>query len=128
MRYIESTAELKENMNTIDRYLNQKTESTYSFALSLIQKGTCFVAVYTPDGYHFYPSRFIGYAENTMESHLNNRTKDGRLTNPIISSLLHHKAEPNPALEKAYRDYCEKLGFIANEKGSFGVERKYWTI
>ena len=128
MRYIESIAELRENMNTLDRYLNQKIESTYSFALDLIRRGTCFVAVSASDGYRFYPSRFIGYAENTMDRHLNNRTKDGRLTNPVISSLLHQKVEPNPMLDRAYRDYCEKLGFIANEKGTFGVERKYWTM
>ena len=54
--------------------------------------------------------------------------KDGRKTNPVISSLLGQKVEPNPMLDKAYRTYCEELGFIANDKGTFGVERKYWTL
>ncbi len=128
MRYIESVAELRENMTTLDHYLEQKRESTYSFALNLIRKGTCFVALSTKNGYRFYPSRFVGYAENTKEKHENNDTKDGRKTNPVISSLLGQKVEPNPMLEKAYRDYCEKLGFIANDRGTFGVERKYWML
>ena len=128
MRYIESVEELKNNMETLDRYLSKKCESTYSFALGLIKKGTCFVAVSTQNGYRFYPSRFIGYAENTKDKHENNNQKDGRKTNPVISSLLGQKVEPNPMLDSAYRAYCEKLGFTANDKGSFGVERKYWTM
>ena len=40
MRYVESVEELKQNMETLDRYLTQKCESTYSFALGLIKKGS----------------------------------------------------------------------------------------
>lgn len=28
-------------------------------------------------------------------------------------------------LEKAYKSYCEGLGVVPNNKGTFGVERKY---
>jgi phosphatidylglycerol:prolipoprotein diacylglycerol transferase len=54
--------------------------------------------------------------------------KDGKETNPAISFVLNQKAAPNTELEKEYRTYCERLGFIANEKGSFGVKRKYWKL
>ena len=128
MNCVQSLEEIKQNLLVLDHYLDMKCESEYSFALSLIKKGTCFVAVKTDVGYRFYPSRFIGYTHNTMDKHLNNDKKDGKETNPAISFVLNQKAAPNTELEQEYRAYCERLGFIANEKGSFGVERKYWKL
>lgn len=108
--------------------ITKKCDSEYSFALSLIKRGTCFIAVKRGTRYRFYPSRFTGYANNTMDKHLSNIEKDGRETNPAISKALGQKQHYNPELEKEYRDYCEYLGFTANEKGSFGAERKYWEL
>lgn len=128
MKCVQTLEEIKQNMYKLDSYLDKKCESEYSFALSLVKKGTCFLAVKTKGGYRFYPSRFIGYAENTKDKHLNNTEKDGKETNPAISRVLNQKVNYNPKLEKEYRAYCEHLGFIANEKGTFGVERKYWVL
>lgn len=128
MKCIQSIDEIRENMVVIDRYLERKCDREYSFALSLIKRGTCFIAAKTKDGYKFYPSRFIGYADNTMDKHLNNEQKDGRVTNPAISKALDQALSCDPKIEKEYRDYCERLGFIANDKGTYGVERKYWVL
>ena len=128
MRLVNDLNEIQRNMETIDRYLDSKTESSYSFALSLVKKGTCFIAKSTASGYRFYPSRFIGYANNNMEQHLNNDMKDGKLTNPAITQILGCQVTANPKLDKEYRCFCEYLGFIANDKGSFGVERKFWEL
>lgn len=128
MQYVQSLEEIKENMLVLDSYLDKKCESEYSFALNLIKKGICFIAVKTEDRYRFYPSRFIGYVENTMDKHLNNPEKDGRKTNPAISKVLNQNLSYNPDLEKEYKAYCEYLGFIANGKGAYGVERKYWEL
>ena len=128
MKCVQSLEEIKQNMLVLDNYLDEKHESEYSFALNLIKKGTCFIAVKTEIGYRFYPSRFIGYADNTMNRHLDNTEKDGKETNPAISKVLNQKVTYNKKLEKEYRDYCERLGFIANDKGAFGVERKYWEF
>ena len=78
--------------------------------------------------YKFYPSRFIGYFGNSMNAHQNNNRRDGRTTNPAISAVLGMNPNANPEFDKAYKDYCETLGFTANERGSFGVERKYWVV
>jgi hypothetical protein len=128
MRLVQSLSEIKKNMSTLDSYLDSKRESEYSFALKLVKKGTCFIAAKTDGKYRFYPSRFIGYADNTMSNHLNNDKKDGRETNPAITQILHRELSFNAELEKAYRAYCEHLGFMANEKGTFGVGRKYWDL
>ena len=128
MKLVTNLNEIQTNMDTLDYYLNRKTESSYSFALSLVKKGTCFIAKRTASGYRFYPSRFIGYANNTMDKHLNNKTKDGTVTTPAITQILGYRLNFDPTLDKEYRIYCEKLGFIANERGSFGVERKFWEL
>ena len=39
-----------------------------------------------------------------------------------------YKATLNPILDTAYSDYCQTFGFMSNEKGSFGVERKFWIL
>lgn len=113
---------------TIDDYLNSKRDPGYDFALGLVKRGTCFIAVKNNDSYRFYPSRFIGYVDNDMYTHIQNETKDGGLTNPAITSILGKQPVLNIGLEQSYRDYCDRLGFEANEKGSFGGERKYWEI
>ena len=128
MRFVENIKELQSNMDTLDRYLARKIESTYSFALERVKRGVCFVAKRTDDGYRFYPSRFIGYANNSMLGHLNNPYKDGKETNPVISQIIGVQPRSNAVLDKEYRNYCEKLGFTASDKGAFGVERKYWEL
>ena len=128
MRLVRNLEEISDNMNTIDLYLKRKVEPFYSFALERIKKGVCFVARKIDGEYHFYPSRFIGYANNSMDQHINNDTKDGKVTNPAITQILASHVRPNPALNKEYCLFCEKLGIVANDKGSFGVERKFWEI
>jgi hypothetical protein len=128
MRTVESLNEIKVNMETLDKYLASKKDPEYTFAINLIRRGTCFIAMEKNGKYRFYPSRFIGYLNNGMNEHLNNRKKDGRVTNPAISEIIGKIPTPNPVLENLYHEYCESLGFIANEKGAFGVERKYWEV
>lgn len=127
MKIIETISQLQENIKTLQSYLDMKTEPTYDFALNLIKKGVCLVAIKKSDGYKFYPSRFLGYINNTMSAHQDNDQKDGRETNPAISKILKIKPVCDKFLEQEYRKYCEQLGFTANEKGAFGVERKYWS-
>lgn len=128
MRTVENLKELQANIKTLDKYTNLKKDPEHGFGLGLVKKGTCFVAVKENGTYKFYPSRFIGYVNNSMDAHLNNEYKDGKETNPAISIILGSTPTPNPDLDNLYREYCESLGFIANEKGSFGVERKYWEV
>jgi len=129
MRTVKNKAELLENFKTIDEMLAKKKDPEYTYALNLIEKGTCFVAVQSDDdNYKFYPSRFSGYLSNTMNKHENNHEKDGRVTNSAIKELLGCKPELNPDLELKYKSYCEQLGFIARDKGAFGAQRKFWNF
>ena len=129
MYLVENKKEIYENMKRIDEYLSNKVDPKYEYALGRIKLGTCFIALVDKnDRIKFYPSRFIGYKNNTMDAHLSNENKDGKETNPKISSLIGINPIFNLPLEQEYIKYCEKLGFIAREKGSFGVQRKYWSV
>lgn len=128
MECVQTLKEIKSNILIIDHYLDKKHDPEYSFAVDLIKRGTCFIAVKTDSGYRFYPSRFTGYVGNTMDKHLNNEYKDGKETTPAITKVINQRNVPNPILDHDYKLYCEKLGFFAREKGAFGVTRKFWEL
>lgn len=129
MNVVKELSQLKENINTLESYLKCKIDPEYSYAVDLIKRGTCFVAVKQEGNeYHFYPSRFIGYEKNTMNKHMSNPYKDGKETNPAISEIIGYKPSENKEMEVKYREYCEKFGFVARDKGSFSVARKYWIL
>ena len=128
MKTIGNLNELKANLQKIYEYLASRKDPEYSYAINLVKKGTCFVVIKANDSYKFYPSRFIGYTSNSMDAHLENESRDGRVTNPAISEILGSKPVPNNEFDKYYKEYCEILGFSANDRGAFGVERKYWNV
>lgn len=128
MRCVQTLAEIRQNMLILDRYLEEKCDSEYSFALNLIKKGICSIAVKVESGYRFYPSRFTGYTGNCMDRHLNNQEKDGRITTPALSKVLGQPLAVSSCLEQEYKRYCELLGFTANDKGTYSVQRKFWEL
>ena len=128
MKTVDSLTEIKSNIKVIDNYLKSKNDEKVSYAKQLIKKGICFIAIANENGYSFYPSRFIGYANNNMSKHEKNEEKDGKETNPVISNLLNANPEFDEKLEEEYKKYCEFLGFKANKSGAFGVQRKYWLL
>ncbi|MBQ8687079.1 MAG: hypothetical protein IJ512_00865 [Ruminococcus sp.] len=128
MKLVQSLNEIKANIKVLDDYLNSNDEEKISYAKDRLKRGTCFIAVQNEDGFYFYPSRFIGYANNSMDKHDRNSDKDGKETNPAISSIIGSKPKFNDELEEIYKDYCESLGFTANKAGAFGVQRKYWIL
>lgn len=128
MELIGDKKDLLENAKQLDEYLNCEKDPENSFALDLVKKGVCFVAIGKEDGYRFYPSRFIGCKNNTMNKYLTNELKAGKEINPVISELIGCKPCMNVELDQEYKKYCGKLGFNAWHKGAFGVERKYWLL
>lgn len=126
MQLICNKGDLINNIETLESYKIGTKE--YEFYVNLVKKGVCFVAYRHQGVTKFYPSRFMGYKNNTYDEHISNEYKDGKETNPTISKILASKPQGNKELETQYRNYCETLGFIANEKGAFGVYRKYWVL
>lgn len=125
---VKSIEDIKYNMQVIDSYLNEGVDPEYTYALNLIKRGICFVVDDSSGRNKFYPSRFIGYTLNSRDKHDSNTRKDGKVTNPVISRIIGTKPEASQELEKEYRQYCEYLGIVAREAGTYGVQRKFWKL
>ena len=127
MKLINDKEELIKNIETLEGYLTEGNDYSTKEATSLIKRGTCFVAYQVDKELRFAPSRFIGYIDNKLEIHSVSH-RDGRETNKAINSILETKPLPNEKLEKKYFEYCNELGIQPNEKGAFGVQRKFWRL
>jgi hypothetical protein len=122
---VQSWNDILSNIQILEAYRYSKNNEDVKFYNDLVKRGTCFVATKTEENLVFAPSRFIGYLKNNRKKHITNESKDGRVTNPAIETILESKFRVDEGLERAYRSFCLSLGFAANEKGSFGVTRKY---
>lgn len=129
MRTVNSLPEIFQNCRILDEYLSSADDLNKEFAINLIKRGTCFLAVKRNGSYRFYPSRFVGYANNNRNKHEVNDQKDGKVTNPAISAILKiKKPVANEKLNNEYIKFCDNLGFEARAKGAFGVARKFWEV
>ncbi len=128
MDLITTENQLNKNLRTIDHYLSGSKQSFHDYAIARIKRGTCFVVEKVGNEYRFYPSRFIGYKNNSIRNHSINDSKDGRETNKAISDLLGSRPQPNNVLNDLYITYCSRLGFTSPISGSFGARRKFWLI
>ena len=119
---IDTKSQLIRNLDRVEGYLSCANEELYNTMAQYIARGRVFVTYIVDGKYHFAPSRFVGYKDNTLVKHQNNEEKDGRITTPAITKILGHRAF-DPRLEEAYLIYCEWLGVKAvNHK------RTYWFL
>lgn len=121
MTVVKSISEIKENLQLFEVYLCEGTDEEQSFSSELIRRGSCFIAYEIENEMRFAPSRYIGYANNTMSSHIH-RDKDGKETNPAITKLLRNLAQ-DADLEEKYLQYCNDLGLSPGNK-----KRKFWRF
>lgn len=92
----------------------------------IIDKGHCFLRCSYAGRTYFFPSKFIGYKDNTIEKYLkaqeihttanisnNNKIRrkfDGGMTNNKIQKYINKKFENNPTIYNEYEDFCYSLG------------------
>jgi 5-methylcytosine-specific restriction enzyme A len=125
MEFVQNWQEIAENIISVTRGAESDKEETRSYFRGLILRGTCFIASTRGNQAVFAPSRFIGYADNSMEEHELNQEKDGRDTNPVIEKILTTNWSANTELDRLYKNYCLMLGMKPRDEGTFGVARKY---
>lgn len=124
MEYVKSIYEVQVNIHTLDSCLDRKDEPEYSQFLVLIQRGRCFLPVKSRVGYRFYPSKFIGYTDNSIKKYLDNYKEwDGRYTNRELNKILKDKPTKQPEFELEYINYCKRLGITK----IYNSQRKYWN-
>ncbi len=108
--FITSLNELIDNLDKFEYYLSDRSlDSEFEEVKKLIARGRNFVAYKINDSYHFAPSRFLGYKNNTLGKHIKNSHKDGRDTDREIAAILNSAAKLDAKLYKEYLNYCELL-------------------
>ncbi|MBA1245968.1 HNH endonuclease [Pseudomonas luteola] len=113
--------EIIENLRLFEDYLCEGTDDEQLYCSDLIRKGKCLIAYKVGQELRFAPSRYIGYTNNSIQSHSED-AGDGRDTTPAISKLLGKLVE-NSDLDQKYIEYCESLGSTPYNK-----KRKFWTL
>lgn len=128
-RLIETIDELKNNLEQVENYLNDSDDVAAFEIRKLIGNGTNFVAyqIDHSNEFHFAPSRFIGYLNNSLKVHLvQGNGKNGTKTSPRINQILHKVRDYDEELEKKYLHFCSKIG--AKPKMMKDTQRKYWRL
>lgn len=124
-RLIENVSELMVNLFQVDTYLNSDNDVEYNEITTLIKRGTDFVVYKSNSDYHFAPSRFIGYLNNDLMTHLvKNNGKNGSKTTPRINRILSKSCKKNKIWEDKFLEFCQKLGVQPSNK----TNRKYWIL
>lgn len=126
---ISDEQDLINNLEKIESYLDlDSSEENFIEMVEYIKRGHHFVCYNVGNEYHFVPSRFVGYKDNTLSKHRkykSNRMITGTDTDKRLSkkSLLGN-AEENDDIDKHYLKFCASLGITPSEKR----QRKYWLF
>jgi len=123
MDLIDSVNDLQKNLDTFDSYGDGAEGAVKEFYKDLIKRGRCFVVYTRGSKTRYAPSRFIGYRNNDMKSHLANAEKDGRDTNPAIDKIIGKRSEQDRTMELQYQRFCNHLGIEP-----WKTKKKFWTI
>lgn len=127
MALIETFEEMSANAQALeDVRIDAKHPDTVSYR-DLIKQGRVFMPYVAGDGLAFAPSRFIGYAGNSIPEHKAKIEKDGKLTNARINQILREKFAlpisnaPDPDLEQYFLGFAGRLGVTPHN-----LVRSYW--
>lgn len=117
---ISSVEELYQNITELGVNLDQGIAE----ARGLVQRGRCFVVSDNDGILQFSPSRYIGYKNNTLRTHLSPSANiDGRETDIQISRVLKIVKRDNPVAESAYQQMCLNLGLTPPKN-----KRTFWVL
>ncbi len=138
MELVHNIRDMLENAKRFDAYLTCGTSEEKDFALEKITSGRCFVVAKKGNLYQFYPSKFIGYQNNSVSAYAEaydhaytlpgtekygdaaNASFDGRVSNRAINKVLGCTCEKDYELSEKFISFCHKYGL----KGS--GKKKFW--
>ncbi len=123
MDFVNTKEQIAKNLVRFARYESSSRSLQVNYFRERLQKGTNFVVAVSSGDFLFCPSRFVGYADCTVEKHQAFREKHGGKTTPQISKILGGPPQSNTDLEKRYEAKCASLSIKPDNK-----ERAYWLI
>ena len=137
MELVKSVKDILENAKRFDKYIESGNSDEKELAINCIRWGRCFVVVKDNDNYKFYPSKYIGYKNNSAsgyydayynaealpgeEKHRDAAyyTFDGRMSNKAINKVLGCACQKDYAMSERFIEYCNMYGLKGSEKKKF---------
>lgn len=108
-------------------YLQNALSKDNSYAKKLVANGRCFYVLNVGKEYEFYPSRFIGYVDMSIEKHNNSKHYiDGRDTNAAIIKIIGKQADEEIDIDKIdalYKRFCREVLSVEPSKS----KRRFWV-
>lgn len=124
LELVDRLDEVTSNCAVMSSYLASSDPDDSHFVRERIASGKCFMAIDVVGETYFFPSRFVGYKDNSRIKHENGDNKDGRLTNVAIEKLIAGSTlEASEALEEVFLHFCQRKNIVP-----FKVKRKYWNL
>lgn len=138
MELVKKIDEMIENAKRFDAYIERGTPNEKHFAINCIALGRCFVVIKENDKHRFYPSKYIGYKNNSASRYedayydaeaiqgeekygeASYYTFDGRVSNKAITKVLGCVCEKDHELTERFIEYCNGIGLKGSDK------RKFW--
>ena len=102
-----------------------------------ISSGKCFVVVKEGNVYRFYPSKYVGYKNNSASGYANayynaytlpstekygdaaDSSFDGRVSNRAINKVLRCSCKKDYELSEKFISFCHKYGLKGSDKKKF---------
>ena len=137
MELVNCVEDIIENAKRFDAYIKNGKFNEKEFAINCISLGRCFVVIKENDNYKFYPSKYIGYKNNSASGYYDAYynaealpgeekhgdaayyTFDGRVSNKAITKVLGCPVEKDYELSDLFIKYCNSLGLKGSEKKKF---------
>ncbi len=139
MELVKSIKDIIENAKRFDEYIECGKPDEKEFAINCIARGKCFVVIKEENNYKFYPSKYMGYKNNSAGGYFKEYynaealigeekygdaahfTFDGRVSNKEITKILGCNCEKDYEISDRFIEYCNTLGLKGSDK------KKFWT-
>lgn len=121
-RFVSEPSEILANLRTLHAALAGRDPDAKAVASELLREGRNFVVVRTADGLRFAPSRFAGYARNTLNAHLKDTHKHGSRTDHHITRALGVERAESTQLQRSLRKYLRHWGVPPPK----GYRKRFW--
>lgn len=120
---VSSEDEIIRNLIHFSRYQfgDDETKNEYK---KILKRGKIFIYAIYEGKYIFCPSRFVGYKDCTISSHITAENKNGSITTAQINKILKQKPKEDKIAEQKYLQLCNSLDNLK----PWNNKRKYWKI
>lgn len=120
MGLVTSIHDIEKNFNVLQSAIMKGDNR----AIELLRNGKSIVVGNMGGRLAFAPSRFLGYQDNDIDQHIEERSnRDGKETNPAIKKALGVEKSPNAPAESEFLRYCANLGVSPPAN-----RRQYWIL